>query len=107
MTAQAQPYQDPANGNRWTIDKDPDDIRFYYGDVTKDLTDMGTTIASVMAVVTGVVIASAADFSGSICRVKLSGMDITANAVNSVTFRVTCANTEQFDRTIYFNKVDK
>jgi hypothetical protein len=43
---------------------------------------------------------------GNLIVVKLGGLDTSPGAVNSITFRITCANTEQFDRTIYFNRVD-
>lgn len=91
---------------KWTIYKDPDDQRFYKADVSSDLTEMGTTATSVTTVVAGVSILTAATINGSTMIVKLGGLDISVNPVNYCTFRITCANTEVFDRTIWFIKVD-
>lgn len=91
---------------RWTCFKDPDDQRFYKADVTNDLTDMATTAASVTTVVAGVSILTAATISGSTMIVKLGGLDVSNNPVNYCTFRITCANGEVFDRTIWFIRVD-
>jgi hypothetical protein len=99
----ATPYQE--NG-KWYIDKDPDDKRYYVADITNDLTDSATTAQSVEAVVSGVTVLEGPTIQGSKIIVKLGGLDVSANAVNSCTFRVTCSNTEQFDRTIYFKRVD-
>lgn len=93
-------------GDKWTVDKDPDDKLFYVANVTKDLTDSGTTAVSFEAVVSGVtVLAQAAPQgpSGGLLAVKLGGFGEDDNTF--CTFRVTCANTEQFDRTIWFNRV--
>lgn len=97
------PYQ---KGNQWWIDKDPDDQRFYSADVTNDLTDMNTTIQSVNTIVSGVTVLQAATFQGSVITVKLGGLDVSAGGQNFCTFRVTCVNGEQFDRTIWFARDD-
>lgn len=94
-----------SNG-KWYIPKDPDDDRFYYADISKDLTDSGTTALTVATIVSGVTVSSAAVIIGSILKVKLIGLDVTASPVNFCTFRVTCANTEVFDRTIFFVRED-
>jgi hypothetical protein len=98
-----KPYK---KGDNWYIDKDPEDKRYYVGDVTKDLTDSNTTIASVQTIVVGVTLLEGPDVQGNLIVVKLGGFDTSPGAVNSITFRVTCANTEQFDRTIFFARVD-
>lgn len=97
------PYQ---KEGKWWIDKDPEDKKFYVADVSQDLVDGATTATSVEAIVQGVEVLVPAVVQGSLMVVKLGGMDVSPNAENYCTFRVTCANTEQFDRTIYFNKVD-
>jgi hypothetical protein len=91
---------------RTTFLKDPDDQRRYKIDVSGDLTEMATTAASVIAIVAGVSILEAATVNGSVMIVKLGGLDVSTNPVNYCTFRITCANGEVFDRTIWFIKVD-
>lgn len=93
-------------GGKWIMPKDPDDQRYYTADVTKDLADSGTTAASVTCIVSGVNIIEAAVIVGTKCVVKLGGLDVTTSPVNFCTFRVTCANTEVFDRTIWFVRED-
>lgn len=94
-----------------TFYKDPDNIDFYWGDITQELIDRGTTASSVVEIVQGVTVAIPTviviDLGRTWCKVKLGGLDITGNPpVNFCTFRVTCANTEQFDRTIKFLRED-
>ncbi|QJE03050.1 hypothetical protein HH212_26195 [Massilia forsythiae] len=95
-----------AKDGKWYIDKDPEDKRYYVADVTNDLTDSATTAASVQCVVAGVAVLEGPTIQGTKIVVKLGGFDTAPNASNFCTFRVTCANSEQFDRTIYFNRVD-
>jgi hypothetical protein len=93
---------------KWWLPKDPDDKRYYVGNVGKDLTDSGTTAVSFIPVVEGVtVIESGAPQGtlGELLVVKLGGMGVDGEE-SFCTFRVTCANTEQFDRTIHFKRVD-
>lgn len=94
-----------SNG-RWYIPKDPDDDRFYYADISQDLTDSATTAVSVVTIVSGVTVSLPAVIIGSILKIKLIGLDVSASPVNFCTFRVTCANTEVFDRTIFFVRED-
>lgn len=89
---------------KWWIDKDPDDQLFYYADVSTHLTDSGTTAISVTAIVAGVEILTPAVNQGAIMAVKLGGLDLADGAENFCTFRITCANTEQFDKTIWFKR---
>lgn len=97
------PYQ---KEGKWFIDKDPEDKRYYVADVSRDLTDSNTTATSVECVVAGVSVIEGPQIQGGLIVVKLGGLDTAPNAVNYCTFRVTCANSEQFDRTIYFARVD-
>ena len=97
------PYQ---LDGKWYIDKDPSDERYYAANIQNDLTDSATTAVSVVTVVAGVVVLEPAAIQGSLIAVKLGGLDIAANAENFCTFRVTCANTEKFDRTIHFKRVE-
>lgn len=90
----------------WTFPKDPDDIRFYWGNISQDLLDMGTTASSVTEIVAGVAVATSTIIviitDQTWLKVKLSGLDVSAAPSNFCTFRVVCANGEQFDRTINF-----
>ncbi len=98
-------------GGKWIIPKDPNDDLFYAYDATDDLllTPTGpTTASSVVAIVQGVTITVPAVVQGNLMIAKLSGLDVSSDdAVNCCTFRITCANTEQFDRSIYFSRKDK
>ena len=102
--ANAAPYQ---VGDKWTIDKDSDDKLWYVANVTAALTDGATTCASFEALPQGVTILEKGlpqGNLGGLLPVKLDGMG-AANTESYCTFRVTCANGEQFDKTIYFNRV--
>lgn len=88
---------------KWYIDKDPDDKRYYVANISKDLQDSATTATAVQAIVQGVSVLEGPVIQGSLIVVKLGGLG-PDNAESFCTFRVTCANTEQFDRTIYFKK---
>lgn len=99
------PYQKPAGSGKWFVDKDPDDELYYVANVTADLTDSATTAVSFETIATGVTVLETASPQGNLgglLAVKVGGLGMTGES--SLTFRVTCANTEQFDRTIYFNK---
>lgn len=103
MAVNTAPYQDPPNSGKWTIDKDPDDKLNYVADVTQFLSDSGTSAASFEVVTDGSVSllqkgAPQGDRSG-LLPVKLTG------APGSCTFRVTTADGQQFDKTIYFKSV--
>lgn len=91
----------------WWMDVDEDDHNFVVFNVTQDLTDRATTIAStgtpVELVLEGVTVLEGPDPQGSLI-VALLTIDKTANIPKpSCTARVTCANGERFDRTINFN----
>lgn len=93
--------------DKWRLDKDPDDKLWYVANVIAQLTDAATTAVSFEVVVEGVTVLEKAapqgDRSG-LLPVKLGGMG-AQNAESSCTFRVTCANGEQFDKTMYFDRV--
>jgi len=107
---------DPAFANgKWTVPKDPDDIRFYKFGFAKDLTDSGTTPHATRqptAICAGVSLATHPDgvsnlrVVGTDVIVYLGGLDLTAGAANFCTVRLPCANGEQIDRTMWFARED-
>lgn len=99
----AKPY---FKDGKWFVDKDPDEISYYVADVTQELTDRATTITSVEVIVGGVTLIEGPAIQGSVIVVKLRDMDVSDHAGNFWTARVTCANTERFDRTTWLNRVD-
>src|SRR5712664_3931268 len=92
--------------NQWVVPKDPDDIRFYKFGFANDLSDSATTATSAIAIVAGVTVAIAPVISGTDVIVKLASLDLTLNAANFCTIRLTCANGEQIDRTMWFVRED-
>lgn len=103
MTNAPEPY---FKDGKWWVDKDPDEQSFYVANIAKELSDRGTTAASVVPVVKGVEILIQPQIQGNFVVIKLSGLDVAPGAENLWTARVTCANGERFDRTMYFNRVD-
>lgn len=94
-------------GDKWTIDKDPEDKLWYVANVAAQLTDSATTAVSYVVELAGVTLiekGAPQGVSNSLLPVKLEGMG-AQGAESYCTFRVTCANGEQFDRTIWFNRV--
>ena len=91
---------------KWVMPKDPDDERLYKFGLAKDLTDSGTTITTVTAIVAGVIVLTPPAIQGTDVIVKLGGLDLTLDAENFCTIRVTCANGEQLDRTMHFVRED-
>lgn len=105
MATATAPYDGPLGK---TIDVDPDDINNIVGDVTKDLTDRVTTAASVVAVLSNVTALQGPTIEGTLIKAQVQMLvpaGATAATVYSITFRITCANGERFDRTIYFKLV--
>jgi hypothetical protein len=95
-------------GDKWTIDKDPEDKLWYVANIAAQLTDSATTATSFDLEPVGVTVLEKGVMQGtsnSLLPVKLGGMG-AVGAPSYCTFRVTCANGEQFDRTIWFNRVD-
>lgn len=103
MTNSARPY---FKDGKWFVDKDPEEKSYYVADLTQELNDRATTATSVQVLVAGVKLLEGPSIQGSLIVVKLSEMDTSAGADNFWTARVTCANTEQFDRTTWLNRVD-
>lgn len=89
-------------GGKWWSDKHPLDERYWVADMTVDLAEAGSPAVSVEAIVAGVTVLEQPVIQGALIPIKLGGLDLTAGAANYCTFRVTCANGEQFDRTIWF-----
>jgi hypothetical protein len=105
----SEPYE--KNG-KWWIDKDPNDKLYYVGNISQALIDSATTAVDVEAIVEGVEVLEGPELqdgpglpAGSLIAIKLGGMG-DEGTDSFCTFRVTCANTEQFDRTICFNRVE-
>jgi hypothetical protein len=98
----------PSQGAKgWTIDIDPDEINFVVWDVTKDLSDRATTAESATLTLSGMTATQGPTVQGTTAIALLSAVDGTTNADSPcATLRVTCANGERFDRTIYFNLED-
>ena len=89
---------------RWWSEKHPLDERYWVADITIDLAERGTTAVKVEAIVAGVTVLQDPVIQGKLIPVKLSGFNAATNAVNFCTFRITCANGERFDRTIWFKQ---
>lgn len=79
------------------------DELWYVGDFTKDCGDSATSAASVTYVSAGVAVLVAPTLQGNLGVVKLGALD---PAGGTFTFRVTCDNGEQFDRTIVLTVLD-
>lgn len=92
-----------------TLDIDPDDKLWYIGNVTQQLADSGTTAVSFTPLLEGLTLLESGTPQGDrggLLPVKLQGI-ANANTEIKCTWRVVCANGEQFDRTLYFKKVSK
>jgi hypothetical protein len=89
---------------KWWSEKHPLDERYWVANLTIDLAERGTTAVSVEAIVAGVTVLQQPVIQGKLIPVKLGGFNAATGAVNFCTFRVTCANSERFDRTIWFKQ---
>jgi hypothetical protein len=89
---------------KWWSEKHPLDERYWVADITIDLAERGTTAVKVDAIVAGVTVLQQPVIQGKLIPVKLGGFNAATGAVNFCTFRVTCANGERFDRTIWFKQ---
>jgi hypothetical protein len=87
----------------YLLDKDPDEQSYFVGN---DLVDSNTTATQVKALPVGVEELVPAVIQGSLILVKLGGMDTLPAGANYCDFRIDCANSERFYRTIQFNRVD-
>jgi len=90
----------------YLLDKDPDEQSYFVGDIGNDLVDSSTTATQVKALPVGVEELVPAMIQGSLILVKLGGMDTLPAGANYCDFRIDCANSERFYRTIQFNRVD-
>lgn len=109
MTINRDIYKD---GDRWYADKDPDNKWHYVADISSELTLNSTTATAVTAIPDRmtVTLAAAIQTSGSstfvVVQVTGPTMPLAANSEDpSITFRVTCANGDIFDKTLYFKAV--
>jgi hypothetical protein len=91
---------------KWMVPKDPDDERFYKFGFAKDLADSQTTGLTAEAIFAGVTVVNPPVVQGTDVVVKLGGLDMVNNAQNFCTIRLTCANTEKIDRTMWFVRED-
>jgi len=89
---------------RWWCAKHPLDERYWVANITVDLDERKTTAVSVEAIPAGVTVLQQPVIQGKLIPVKLGGFNAATGAVNFCTFRVTCANGERFDRTIWFKQ---
>ncbi len=99
---------------KWTVDRDVDEISHYAADITQELIDRATTAVSVELVLVGV----AQQEDPSIQVAEMDGAQRTyvvallgpaaekPPADWRWAARVTCANGERFDKTTWFNEVD-
>lgn len=92
------PYQ---KDGKWFLDVDPDDQNYVVANVANDLLDRNTTVTGVVCVPSGVNVLEGPSVQGSLMVAKVQ---VVAGSLDPrVTFRMTCANSERFDRTIWFN----
>jgi hypothetical protein len=91
---------------KWLVPKDPDDIRLYKFDFAKDLANSETTAVSATAIVAGVTVVLPPVIEGTVVTIKLAGLDLAAGAANFCVIRITCANGEQIDGTMWFVRED-
>jgi len=89
---------------RWWSEKHPLDERYWVADITIDLDERATSATSVERIVAGVTVLEEPVIQGKLIPVKLGGFNAATGAINYCTFRVTCANGERFDRTIWFKQ---
>lgn len=100
---------------KYLVPKDPDDVRWYRFNFAQDLTDTNTTIHPTRmptAICSGVSLATHPDalpnirVNGTFVDVYLGGMDLTNNALNFCTIRLSTASGEQLDRTQWYVRED-
>lgn len=106
--ARFEPYKNPAKDNRWTIDADADDELNYVANVTQWMLDNDTTVASFEIIpqnVTVMLKGTAQGDHNALLPAKLK-VAYVAGAESCATFRVTTADGQKFDKTIWFNKVE-
>lgn len=93
-----------ANG-RPTIGKDPDSVLIYAVDLVDWMEDAGTSLQVVTAsVVRGVEIVGEAFVQGSCVAAMFRGLSLLDGAPNCCTFHFVCADGQESDATIFFEK---
>jgi len=101
-------------GDKWVVNRDPDEISYYGADITQELIDRATTAKSVVLVLVGaaqleqpeIVTASLAGIERTYVVALLGPVAEDPPDGWKWVARVTCANGERFDKTTWFNKVD-
>lgn len=93
---------------KWTLKVDPDDEVFYTADVSQWLIDNATTSASFVPILTGMTDLQPGQIPqgdrGGLLPVKLKFAE-GASTERSCTWRVTTADGQRFDKTLYFTSV--
>lgn len=88
---------------RWLCLKEPAVDAIYRLDLSGVLTEKATTVAAVLATTTqGVFTTAPASVNGMEVSVRLAGLDTTEGALNFCRFRLKCANSEEFEATMWF-----
>jgi hypothetical protein len=102
-------------GDKWTVDRDPDEKSYYAADITQELIDRATTAVSVVLNLVGVVqlkqpqiqVATIAGAQRTYVLAFLGGTGVVPPPEGwRWEARVTCANEEEFDKTTWFNRMD-
>ena len=103
-------------GDKYTTDRDPDEISYYAADITQELIDRNTTAdpGKIDAVLFGVEllegpqlqVATINGVERTFVVVKLGGVEAELPPDWRWVARVGCVNGERFDKTTWFNKVD-
>lgn len=101
-------------GDKWMVDRDPDEKSHYVADVTQELADRATTAESVELVLVGVVqledpalqVVTVEGVQRTYAVAFLGGTGSDPPDGWKWVARVTCDNGERFDKTTWFNKVD-
>ena len=103
--AKTIPYLD---GDKWTLDVDPDDEVNYAADVRQWLTDSATTAASFELITNGVTVLEQGMPQGELSGLlpaKLKVVGALDESQAFCTFRVTTEDDQQFDKTMWFKPV--
>lgn len=106
--ARFEPYKDAAKDGRWTIDADTDDELNYVANVTQWMLDNATTGATFTIVPVGVTVLLKGTMQGELLSLLPAKLKVTfADGPEAyATFRTKTADGQQFDKTIWFKKVE-
>jgi hypothetical protein len=102
------------DGEKWKVDRDPDEESWYGAEITAELRDRNTTAKSVELVLLGVdqlaeptiQVVTIDGVSRTFIAAFLGGIDGAPPEGWKWIARVRCANGERFDKTTWFNEVD-